>query len=99
MSTVTHIGFLGLGQMGAPMAERLFDPAVHLHVFDPRSEVMAPFVARGATAHASPKEVADAASIVLACLPSGKVSEAAALGPDGVIHGRAIRIHAEMSTI
>lgn len=99
MSAVTHIGFLGLGQMGAPMAERLFGPDVQLHVFDPRSEAMAPFVARGATAHASPKEVADAASIVLACLPSGKVSETVALGLDGVIHGRAIRIHAEMSTI
>lgn len=96
---VTHVGFLGLGQMGAPMAERLFGPEVQLHVFDPRPEAMAPFVARGAVAHASPREVADAAGIVLACLPSGKVSEEVALGPDGVIHGRAIRVHAEMSTI
>ena len=99
MDAVTHIGFLGLGQMGAPMAERLFGPDVQLHVFDPRPEAMAPFVARGALACASPRAVADAAGIVLACLPSGKVSEAAALGPEGVIHGRAIRIHAEMSTI
>jgi len=95
----THVGFLGLGQMGAPMAERLLGPEVQLHVFDPRPEAMAPFVARGAKAQASPKEVADAASIVLACLPDGKVSEQAALGPEGVIHGSAIRIHAEMSTI
>lgn len=99
MSEPTHIGFLGLGQMGAPMAERLFGPDVQLHVFDPREAAMAPFVARGARACTSPAAVADAASIVFACLPSGKVSEAAALGPEGVIHGRAIRIHAEMSTI
>ncbi len=97
--TVTDIGFLGLGQMGAPMAERLFGPGMRLHVFDPRPEAMAPFTARGALACASPAAVADAASIVLACLPSGAVSEAAALGPEGVVHGRAIRIHAEMSTI
>lgn len=96
---VTHIGWLGLGQMGAPMAERLFAEDVQLHVFDPRPEAMAPFVARGARAHGSPREVADAASLVIACLPTGKVSEAAALGPDGVIHGRAVRVHAEMSTI
>jgi 3-hydroxyisobutyrate dehydrogenase-like beta-hydroxyacid dehydrogenase len=32
---VTQIGFLGLGQMGAPMAELLFGPDVRLHVFDP----------------------------------------------------------------
>ncbi len=96
---MTKIGFLGLGQMGAPMAERLFGDGVELHVFDPRAEAVAPFVARGATAHGSPRALADAAEIVLACLPSGAVSEAAALGPDGVMHGRAIRIHAEMSTI
>ncbi|MBK1658335.1 NAD(P)-dependent oxidoreductase [Paracraurococcus ruber] len=99
MADLTHIGFLGLGQMGAPMAERLLAPGIRLHVFDPREAAMAPFVARGAQAHASPKSVADAAGIVFACLPSGMVSEAAALGPDGVFHGAAIRIHAEMSTI
>lgn len=96
---MTRLGFLGLGQMGAPMAERLFGEDVELHVFDPRAEAVAPFVARGAVAHGSPRALADAAEIVLACLPSGKVSEAAALGPEGVIHGGAIRIHAEMSTI
>lgn len=94
-----RIGFLGLGQMGAPMAERLLATDIELHVFDPRPEAMAPFVARGATAHASPRAVADQAPIVLACLPSGAASEDAALGPDGVVHGHAIRIHAEMSTI
>jgi len=99
MDDVTRVGFLGLGQMGAPMAERLFGPDVELHVFDPRPEAVAPFVARGAVACGSPREVADAASIVLACLPSGEVSEVAALGPEGVVHGHAIRVYAEMSTI
>lgn len=99
MDGAASIGFLGLGQMGAPMAERLFGPDVRLHVFDPRPEAVAPFVARGAVACGSPREVADAASIVLACLPSAEVSESAALGPEGVVHGRAIRVHAEMSTI
>ena len=65
----------------------------------PQPHAVAQFVARGAIAHASPKSVADAASIVFACLPSGKVSEAVALGPDGVAEGKAVRIHAEMSTI
>ena len=96
---VTPIGTLGLGQMGAPMAERLFGPDVRLHVFDPRPEAVAPFVARGAVACGWPKEVADAAGIVLACLPGAEVSEAVALGPEAVVDGRAIRIHAEMSTI
>lgn len=96
---IRRIGFLGLGAMGQPMAERLLGEGIELHVFDPRPAAMAPLVARGAVAHASPRDLADAASVVLACLPNGKVSEEAALGPDGVVHGGAIRIHAEMSTI
>ena len=94
-----EVGFLGLGQMGAPMAERLLDKGIQLHVHDPRPEAMLPFAARGAVAHATPRGVADRAAIIFACLPSGEVSEAAALGADGVVHGSAIRIHAEMSTI
>src|SRR4051794_8727762 len=99
MSNVTNIGFLGLGQMGAPMAMRLIAEDVRLHVYDPQPEAMAPFVAQGAVACASPAAVADAAEIVFACLPNGKVSEAVATGPGGVIEGRAVRVYAEMSTI
>jgi 3-hydroxyisobutyrate dehydrogenase len=99
MSNITDIGFLGLGQMGAPMAERLLAEDVRLHVFDPRPEAMAPFVARGAIACTSAAAVADAAGIVFACLPNGKVSEAVATGPGGVIEGGTVRVYAEMSTI
>lgn len=93
------IGFLGLGQMGAPMAERLLGPDILLHVHDPRPEAMASFVARGVLPFASPKALADEAEIIFACLPSAEISEAAAFGADGIIHGKAVRIHAEMSTI
>lgn len=96
MANVTEIGFLGLGQMGAPMAERLLADDVRLHVFDPRPEAMAPLVARGAVACASPAAVADAARIVFACLPNGAASEAVA---DEVAGGRALRLYAEMSTV
>jgi 3-hydroxyisobutyrate dehydrogenase-like beta-hydroxyacid dehydrogenase len=50
MANVSSIGFLGLGQMGAPTAERLLAEDVRLHVFDPRPDAMAPFAARGAVA-------------------------------------------------
>ena len=96
MANVSSIGFLGLGQMGAPMAERLLAEDVRLHVFDPRPDAMAPFAARGAVACASPEEVADAARIVFACLPNGAVSEEVSAA---VATGKAVRIYAEMSTI
>ena len=42
------IGFIGLGNMGTPMANRLLDAGYRLVVFDTRDEVVAPFVGRGA---------------------------------------------------
>lgn len=94
-----NVGFLGLGQMGGSMAERLVGQSCRLHVFDLAPAAMERFTAGGAVAHASPRSVADAASVVFACLPSQEISLATAFGPDGVVHGSAIRIYAEMSTI
>ncbi|KVP20433.1 3-hydroxyisobutyrate dehydrogenase [Burkholderia multivorans] len=99
METMKHIGFLGLGQMGGPMAERLLGRSFRLHVYDPSPAALEPFIEGGAVIHDSPRAVADAASIVFACLPNRDVSLAVGLGPDGVVHGKAIRVYAEMSTI
>lgn len=96
MSNQVSIGFIGLGQMGAPMAERLIAPDVTLHVYDPRPEATAPFTARGAIACASATEVADRAEVVFACLPKAAISEAVAAEVAG---GRAVKAYAEMSTI
>ena len=90
------IGFLGLGQMGAAIAERLQEAGHQLHVHDPNAAAMAPFVARGAVAHLSPAAVADAAPLVFACLPNGAVSQAVARQ---VAEGSAVRTYVEMSTI
>lgn len=92
----TALGFIGLGQMGAPMAERLLAPDITLHVHDARPEAMAAFTASGAIAHPSPAAVANHAAIVFACLPAIPISHAVA---DQVATGSAIRIYAEMSTI
>jgi 3-hydroxyisobutyrate dehydrogenase len=90
------LGFIGLGQMGAPMAARLLGPDVALHVYDPRPDAVAAFTAQGAIGCASARAVADAAEIVFACLPNGRASDAVA---DEVAEGGAVRLHAEMSTI
>jgi 3-hydroxyisobutyrate dehydrogenase-like beta-hydroxyacid dehydrogenase len=99
MEIEQSIGFLGLGQMGGPMAERLLGHAFRLHVYDPSPAALAPFIEGGAVVHDSPRAVADAAGIVFACLPNRDVSLAVGLGPDGVVHGSAIRTYVEMSTI
>ncbi len=99
MGALTDAGFLGLGNMGAPMALRLIHPDARLHVYDPDPKAVARLVAAGAVAHDSPRSVADAAAVVMACLPSQAVCENAVFGQDGVALGNSVRVYVEMSTI
>ena len=92
------IGFVGLGQMGGPMSRRLLAAGHRLVVHDARGEAMDALVAEGAEAAGSPAEVAARAEGVLVSLPTPQVVRAVALGPDGLIHGRAIRTYVDLST-
>jgi len=58
------VGFIGLGQIGGPMAARLTDWPGGLIVYDIRAEAMEPLVRAGARGAASPAEVAQAADLV-----------------------------------
>jgi 3-hydroxyisobutyrate dehydrogenase-like beta-hydroxyacid dehydrogenase len=91
------VGFIGLGQMGAPMAERLVDGGYEVHVFDVAPGAVRPLVERGAIAAGSVRECAAGAEVAFACLPSPEVSRAVALGADGIEGGPAIYV--ETSTI
>jgi 3-hydroxyisobutyrate dehydrogenase-like beta-hydroxyacid dehydrogenase len=99
MTETINVGFIGLGQMGGAMAERLLCPEIALHVFDPATAAIDRLTVMGAVGHSGPASVAGAADLVLACLPSPDVSEAVALGLDGVAAGQAIKTYVEMSTI
>jgi 3-hydroxyisobutyrate dehydrogenase-like beta-hydroxyacid dehydrogenase len=92
------LGFVGLGHMGGPMASRLLDAGHSLCVFDTSAEALRPLVARGATAAASPKEVASTAPIVLMSLPTPNVVQAVALGERGIVHGTGARMLIDLST-
>jgi len=92
------IGFIGLGNMGAPMARRLIDAGHRLVVYDTRNDAVAPLVALGAQAASSPQDVADRVETVMASLPSLQVSEKVALGEGGVIHGKRVKRLIDLST-
>jgi 3-hydroxyisobutyrate dehydrogenase-like beta-hydroxyacid dehydrogenase len=96
---MSRIGFIGVGQMGAPMAERLLAAGREVAVFDVSAAAMQPLVARGAIAAGSARDAAAGAEIVFACLPSPEVSRSVALGPDGVAGVEGLRIYVECSTI
>ena len=95
----SRIGFIGVGQMGAPMAERLVAAGHKVAVFDANPAAMQPLVARGAIAAASAREAATGAEIVFACLPSPEISKSVALGSDGIAGVEGVRVYIETSTI
>jgi 2-hydroxy-3-oxopropionate reductase len=88
------VGFVGLGAMGARIAARLHSAGHELVVFDPNSDA-AP---EGARVAGSPREVADAAPVVFASLPTPEVVRGVALGEDGLAGGGAIEVFADLST-
>ena len=92
------LGFVGLGRMGAPMAGRLMDAGHELAVYDRAEDAMAPLLARGARRCASPAEVASAAEVVLASLPTPDVVRQVALGEDGVLRGDRVATFVDLST-
>src|ERR1700722_7461212 len=93
------IGFIGLSNMGFPMARRLIEAKHQLFVFDQRKEVMDKLVALGAKATSSPKDVADHAESVMASLPSLQASLEVATGSGGVIEGKRVKRFVDLSTV
>jgi 3-hydroxyisobutyrate dehydrogenase len=93
------IGFIGLGNVGSQLAGNLLRHGVALTVRDIEPERVAPLVARGAGAAASPRELAAAVDVVITCLPSPAVCGAVMEEPDGVLAGLAPgALWLEMST-
>ncbi len=99
METGAAIGFIGLGNMGFPMACRLIGANHDVIAFDARSAAVERLVALGARAASSAKEVADQAATVLASLPSPTASLQVATGPEGVIEGSRVKRYVDLSTI
>jgi len=93
------IGFIGLGNMGYPMARRLVEAKHQLVVFDTRRESVDRLVAMGAQAASSPKDVADRVETVMASLPSLQASLEVATGKDGVIEGSQVKRFVDLSTV
>ena len=84
--------------MGGRMARRLIQAGYKLTVYDTSEATVQPFVELGAAQAKSPAEVASAAEIVLASLPTPPVVQAVALGPGGVSEGSRVKIFVDTST-
>ena len=93
-----RLGFIGIGNMGLPMACRLMDRGYGLIVFDIREDAVQPLVARGARVTSSPAEVASEAETVLVSLPTPEVVREVALGTNGIVNGSNARTYVDLST-
>jgi 3-hydroxyisobutyrate dehydrogenase-like beta-hydroxyacid dehydrogenase len=83
---MSDVGFVGPGQMGRPMVERLLAAGHTVSVYARRPELRAELAGAGAQVVDSCREAA-IAPIVLACLFSDEQLLEASAGPEGVLAG------------
>ncbi len=93
------IGFVGLGNVGSKLAGSLLRNGYAVMVRDLNDAFVADFVARGASAADTPKQLAQACDLVITCLPSPAACSAVMEGGSGVVAGLSEgKIWLEMST-
>jgi len=93
------VGFIGLGNMGNPMATNLVQAGHELVVHDLRREAATNLLEMGATWADTPKEVVPGRDVVFTSLPVPRDVEAVVLGEYGILEGAsADTIYMDLST-
>ena len=82
------LAFLGVGLMGGPMTRRLLAAGYTVHVWNRSAAKLAPLVAEGALAAATPRAAAERSDMILMCLMDAGAVEAVVFGADGVAQAR-----------
>jgi len=80
-----RIGFAGLGLMGGRMARHLLDKGFPLTVWNRTAERCQPFAAAGARVARTPRELAEAADVVVACVSDPAAVERLVFAEDGIL--------------
>lgn len=86
VAALPTVGFIGLGTMGRPMAERLRAAGYPLTVYNRTPEKCHPLVTLGAVRAPSPQAAA-ASEIVITMVSTPQAAEAVVLGPEGAARG------------
>jgi len=97
---VATVGFIGLGHMGGNMAARLLAAGHEVYGEERHREHARQLEQAGLRWRDTPREVAEAAEIVVTSLPDDAALEAAASGPDGILAGLAAgKVWVDVSTV
>lgn len=91
----SKIGFLGLGSLGAPIAERLASGSRVL-AFDPDPKRLSGL--KNIESLSSPREIADFCDIIFACLAEKEHHHDALLGEQGILHGHRCKTYVHLGT-
>jgi 3-hydroxyisobutyrate dehydrogenase-like beta-hydroxyacid dehydrogenase len=95
-----EVGFIGLGNMGVPMAEALIDAGMRLTVWNRTAAKADPLIAKGARRAASAAEAAEPGGIAITMLADDAALESVTLGEAGLAArlGKG-GVHLSMSTV
>ena len=97
MTQEVRLGYIGLGNMGAPMAKRLVDWPGGVIVYDIRAEAMTPLAEAGASLADSVADVAAADIISVTVLDDAQVREVVGELAANAKPGSVIAIHSTIS--
>ena len=87
MTAIETVGLIGLGKMGNPMARHLIAKGFKVIGCDPVAEACGKARALGARIAGSPREVAQAAGLVIIVVGFETEVEAVVFGKDGILAG------------
>jgi 3-hydroxyisobutyrate dehydrogenase len=82
---MTKVGFIGLGNMGMPMAQNLLKAAYEVMGFDLNAHATELLAANGGTSANSVADACKAAEVVITMLPAGEQVHDVYLGAEGVL--------------
>src|SRR5713226_7729528 len=80
-----RVGFIGLGNMGEPLARFVLEAGFPLVVHDIRREAAAILLEQGAVWAESPRDVAAQCDVICICVPGPPEMQAVALGAGGLL--------------
>jgi 3-hydroxyisobutyrate dehydrogenase-like beta-hydroxyacid dehydrogenase len=97
---IGNVAFIGLGRMGAAIANNILEAGFDLTVHNRTPSKMEPLIAKGAVGASSPREAVAGADFVVTCLLDDESVLANATGEDGILAGlKPGRIHIGTTTV
>jgi 3-hydroxyisobutyrate dehydrogenase len=100
VSEPIHVGFVGLGDMGAPMARHLVGRGFPTTVTDVRADAVAALVTAGAKPAETPAEVAEVADVIAVCVVDDAQATAVVAGQGGLMDrlraGQTVVLHSSI---